>query len=127
MLMKGKQKCNKILLENYRQKEYLTLKTPSAIRKYFATSPSMLPLAGNFSHGSRFRWTNWMCRCGSREEQEHIRSHCAIYKDIREKYNDLDSDDNLVNFFMEVLKRRDTLDEQEKEEKKSGRRKEREE
>ena len=127
ILMEGKEKCSKLLSENYGQKEYLNLTTPSAVRKYFATRVSMLPLAGNFSHDSRFRRTNWLCRCGSREEQEHIRSHCAIYRDIREKYEDLDSDENMVKFFEEVLKRRDMLDEQEKEEKKRRRRKEKDE
>ena len=86
----------------------------------------MLPIAGNFSNDSRFRRINWLCRCGSREQQEHIRSHCVLYKDIRQKYEDLDNDDNLVRFFEEVLKERDALDEKEKEEEKSRRRKEKE-
>ena len=66
----------------------------------------MLPIAGNFSNDSRFRRINWLCRCGSREQQEHIRSHCVLYKDIRQKYEDLDNDVNLVGFFKEVLKER---------------------
>ena len=44
------------------------------------------------------------------------------YNDIREKYSDLENDDNLVAFFKEVLDKRDKVREeeekQEKEEKK---------
>ena len=40
------------------------------------------------------------------------------YDDIREKYSDLENDDNLVPFFKEVLDRRDKVrDEEEKQEK----------
>ena len=45
-------------------------------------------------------------------------------RDIREKYDDLDDDENMVKFFEEVLKRMDSLEEQEKEEKRSRRRNE---
>ena len=126
-LMEGKQKCMRILSEEYGQKDYFSLTTPSQVRKYFATKLSMLPIAGNFSHDLRFRRTGWLCRCGAREEEEHIRSHCQLYEDIREKYGELDDDDKLVAFFGEVLLRRDDMDEKEKEEKRSRRRKEQEE
>ena len=65
----------------------------------------MLPLEGNFSNHNRFRKTGWHCRCGSREKQEHILSHCVIYEDIRKKYGDMDDDVKLVGFFEEVLQR----------------------
>ena len=75
-------------------------------------------LASNFSRDNRFRRTGWLCLCGEREEQEHVRLHCNVYKDIREKYDDLTSDDNLVGFYREVLARRDKVrEEEEKEEK----------
>ena len=55
-----------------------------------------------------------------REEQEHLRSHCPKYDDIRSKYDDidddLDDDSNLVPFFREVLRRRDKLLEEKEEE-----------
>ena len=126
-LMEGKQKCSRILLDEYGQKDYFCNTTPSQVRKFFATRVSMLPIAGNFSHDRRFMRTGWLCRCGGREHEEHIRSHCTLYKDIREKYGDLDDDEKLVAFFSEVLQRRDDLDEKEKEEKRSRRRKEQEE
>ena len=36
---------------------------------------------------------------------------CPVYKDIRDKYDNLEDLEDLVGFFMEVLERRDTLDE----------------
>ena len=122
--MQGKEKCTKILSESYGRKEYFNLTTPNQVRMYFSSRVSMLPLAGNFSRDNRFRKTGWLCRCGNREKQEHIISHCVIYEDIRKKYGDMDNDEKLVGFFEEVLQRRDELEEQEREEKRSRSRKE---
>ena len=76
----------------------------------------MLAIAGNFSHDRRFKRTDWLCRCGQREEQEHLRRHCPMYDDIRAKYGELESDESLVPFFKEVLEKRDKLLEKEKKE-----------
>ena len=46
---------------------------------------------------------NWLCWCGSQEQQDHIRSHCVVYTSIRDNYKDLNDDENLVKFFEEVL------------------------
>ena len=121
--MEGKQKCVRILSDEYGLKEYFSFKTPSQVRKYFATRLSMLPIAGNFSHDLRYRKTGWLCRCGAREQEEHIRSHCKLYEDIRDKYCEMNDDEKLVAFFAEVLQRRDDLDDKEKEEKRSRMRK----
>ena len=57
--------------------------------------------------------TNFMCICmESREEEQHIIGGlCPVYRDIREKYTDLNDDSSLVQFFDEVLERRSELDE----------------
>ena len=119
--MKDKVKCAKILSDGYGRKEYVAKSLPGEVREFFSTRVSMLPLAGNFSRDNRFRRTGWLCLCGEREEQEHVRLHCNKYKDIREKYDDLTSDDNLVNFYREVLLRRDKVREQEEKEEKRRR------
>ena len=116
--MKDKVKCAQILSDGYGRKEYVAKSLPGEVREFFSTRVSMLPLAGNFSRDNRFRRTGWLCLCGEREEQEHVRLHCNKYKDIREKYDDLTSDDNLVNFYREVLLRRDKVREQEEKEEK---------
>ena len=47
----------------------------------------------------------------SKEDETHIKDgNCPIYDDIREKYDDLEDDKNLVSFFREVLWRRNALD-----------------
>ena len=123
-LMEVTQKCSKIISEECGEKEYFSGKTPSQVRSYFATKVSMLPLAGNLLHDNRFSRTGWLFRCGAREQQEHIRSHCHLYKDIREKYSNLNDDDERVSFFREVLQKKDDYEEKEREEKRSRRRKE---
>ena len=81
---------------------------------YFSTRTDMLAIAGNFSKDRRFQRTDWLCRCGHWEEQEHLLRHCPLYDDIRSKYDELDSDESLVPFFQEVLDKRDKLYEKEK-------------
>ena len=91
-----------------------TTKIPAQVRMYFSTRTDMLAIAGNFSKDRRFQRTDWLCRCGHREEQEHLLRHCPLYDDIRSKYDELDSDESLVPFFQEVLDKRDKLYEKEK-------------
>ena len=112
--MEGKRKCQKILADGYGRKEYFNKKIPAQVRMYFSTRTDMLAIAGNFSKDRRFQRTDWLCRCGHREEQEHLLRHCPLYDDIRSKYDELDSDESLVPFFQEVLDKRDKLYEKEK-------------
>jgi hypothetical protein len=114
--MTGKTKCEKILADGYGRKEYFEKTLPGQVREYFATRTSMLAIAGNFSRDRRFKRTDWLCRCGQREEQEHLRRHCPMYDDIRAKYGELESDESLVPFFKDVLEKRDKLLEKEKKE-----------
>ena len=79
--MMDKIKCAKIVSEEYGRKEYVARLVPGEVRDYFATRVSMIALAGNFSRDNRFRRTGWLCLCGEREEQEHVRLHCNVYKD----------------------------------------------
>ena len=46
-----------------------------------------------------------------REEESHLlEGSCTVYGDIRERYGDLEDDDDLVDFFNEILARREELD-----------------
>ena len=49
----------------------------------------------------------------NREEEKHIIVDCEIYSKIRSKYDDLDDNYQLVDFFREVLTLRDAIDEDE--------------
>ena len=43
----------------------------------------MLALAGDYSKEERLRKTGWLRQFKGRKKEEHICSHCKIYKDIR--------------------------------------------
>ena len=52
-----------------------------------------------------------MCRCGDSQELElHVLTSCPFYKNIREKYGDLEDDGILAAFFGEALARREEYD-----------------
>ena len=56
--------------------------------------------------------TEWLCFCRlEREEEYHLLAgRCEVYGDIREKYGELEDDEDLVQFFQEVLERRGELE-----------------
>ena len=85
----------------------------------FNTRYGLLPFAHNYSKDKRFARSDWLCKCGeSREEESHLLSgDCEIYGEIRDKYSNLNDDNQLVNFFNEVLAQRDKLEEEEKKKK----------
>ena len=109
------EKCNRIMADNYGQKEYIKSLNIQRARETFRTRTNMQRLAGKFSHDQRFAATGWMCRCLlEREEVAHLTSGtCPTYMDIFENFEDLSTDENLVKFFGEILARRDALDREE--------------
>ena len=112
----GKQKCERIPEETYGKKRYISSSFIHEVRQMYKTRFGMQPFAGNFSHDRRFAQTEWLCRCGiSKEEEGHILSgNCEVYGDIRQKFNTSLSDSELVQFFSEVLARREKLEENDK-------------
>ena len=69
----------------------------------------MQPFARNYSIDMRFYKANWLCECKAyKEDENHLLSgSCPIYKDIRDKYGDIESDTDLVNYFNDILARRE--------------------
>ena len=48
----------------------------------------------------------------STENETHLKSeNCPLYADIRAKYSNFEDDHSVAEYFMEVLARRDALDE----------------
>ena len=94
------------------KKEYILKANIKTVRERYRTRFGLLPFAGNYSHDRRFASTNWLCRCKqSREEESHLSSgKCPIFGDLKSQFGDLSDDSNLVQFFREVLERRDQLD-----------------
>ena len=109
----GKKKCLKIMSEPYGKKTYFNKKIISEVRQLYRARVGLLPFAGNYSHDVRFKRTDWLCRCGkAREEEQHLTSgKCETYRDIYERHKDLSNDEALLDFFQEILQRRDELDE----------------
>ena len=89
-------------------------KTIHNTREWFRTRFGLLPFAGNYSHDTRCKKSNLLCRCKTaRKEEGHIVSgQCDSYGDLRTNFGDLSEDKNLVSFFRAVLDRRDTLEDE---------------
>ena len=105
----AKGKCARILTETYGKKEYIEQKNIHNVCQQFRARYGLQPFAGNYFHDRRFAGSQWFCKC--REEEAHLLSgQCKVYGDLTLQYDDLTNDDNLVNFFRDVLARREELD-----------------
>ena len=95
----AKGKCARLDKETYGRKEYLHKKNIFHVRQ-------------QFRHDRRFAGSQWLCKCQeAREEESHLLSgQCKVYGDLALQYSDFTNDDNLAQFFSEVLARRDQLD-----------------
>ena len=105
-------KCVRIKEEKYGQKSYIQQKNIHMVREQYRTRWGLLPFAGNYSKDKRFAKTSWLCVCGEdREEEQHLLSgHCKVYGDLIHKYDNLADDNQLVQFFAEVLARREDME-----------------
>ena len=110
-----KTKCARILDEEYGKKKYFKEQTISETREWFKSRFGLQKFAGNYSKDKRFAKTNWLCRCGEREEEVHL-ARCQVYSDITARYDNLGADSQLVAFLREVLERRERLERLEEEE-----------
>ena len=107
----AKGKCARILSETYGKKDYITQTNIHNVRQTFRSRFRLQPFAGNYSKDRRFQKSSWLCLCKeAREEESHLMSgKCSIYGDLALKYKDFSKDEVLVQFFTEVLARRDQL------------------
>ena len=105
-----KVKCKEIMKEKYGMKAYLNENKIEDVRFRFKSRVGLLPFAGNYSKDKKYAKTNWLCRCGEKENESHIKEGtCPIYSDIWQNA-DLDNDEDLVEFFSAVLERRSKLE-----------------
>ena len=83
-----------------------------SVNQQYRTRFGLEKLAGNYSNDRRFVSSEWLCRCEeAREEESHLTSgKCKVFGDLKERFGDLNDDENLVLFFQEVLARRDKID-----------------
>ena len=114
LLLLAKGKCERLLWEEYKKKEYISKKNIQDVRIQFRSRFGLQRFAGNYSHDRSFAKSNWLCKClDSREDENHLMSgQCKVYGDITQKYPDLTDDESLVGLFSDILARRDQLDKQ---------------
>ena len=113
-----KTKCERIFSENYGKKNYLKEKDIENTRKQYKTRFKLLNFAGNYSGDRRFAKSNWLCRCKEEKENEShlLKGECKVYGKIRNKYGIICNEEDLVDFFGEVLQERERLEEEEERE-----------
>ena len=87
----GKEKCDKIMIEDYGKKEYMSEQSIEGVRQYFYSRVRMQPFRGDYSKDKHFMKSNWLCKCGNEHKEEsHIMSgSCEVYGDIRNNYGQL--------------------------------------
>ena len=75
----GKTKCAKIIEEKYGKKKYISESKIHHVREMYKARYGMMPFAGNYRRDRRFARTEWLCRCGESEEEQHIMSgNCEV-------------------------------------------------
>ena len=115
-LAEGKTKCEKIMVERFGRKQYLSTNILSKARQIFKTRTKMQRFAANFPKDKKFASSNWLCRCqNEREQEDHLRSgQCQVYGDLKDKFPNLEDDGQLAKFFSAILERRSSLEEEDK-------------
>ena len=111
--MTGKTKCERILIEGYGKKKYISENILKTMRRIFTTRVKLLPFGGNFKNDKRFAKTNWRCLCRVEvEEESHLLSgKCTVYGDLRSMVVDVRDDHQLATFFAAILERREQMEE----------------
>ena len=105
--MEGKTKTKDLVSESCNVKDYFRSKSLSVTRDIFRIRSSMNPLKGNFKQMYRNSPGGVLCAaCGEEEEvNSHVMS-CGDYADLRQG-KDFKNNIDLVNYFREVMARRD--------------------
>ena len=89
-------------------KEYMKKGTLYSVRKTWEVRSYMLRVAGNYPGHLRYLGTGWQCQAcleQVREDQDHLTS-CSGYSDLLQG-RDMESDEDLVDFFTAVMARRE--------------------
>ena len=98
--------------EPYGKKSNTSDQNIHQVRQLYRSRFQLQLFAGNYSNDKRFAKTHWLCKCGEeREEEPHfISGICKVYRDLTHKFSDLPNDNQLAQFFKEVLDRRHLLE-----------------
>ena len=112
----GKTKCERISNEKYGRKSYVNCELIGNVRDTYRARFGLFEFAENYKNNKRFAGNGGLCKCkNERESEPHLLSgQCEVFGEIRANYGDLTDDESLVSFLKEVLDKRDSLDEAEK-------------
>ena len=105
-----KSKLSEMINETYELKPYLSEMKMNDARLNFALRSRMVKCKMNYFNDPKYRAEMWRCdSCRTRiDSQSHI-LYCPAYQKLREGKN-LNSDQDIVTYFREVLKIRNELD-----------------
>ena len=107
--MEGRTKTKDLVTESSKTKDYFKSKSMSVTREIFRLRTNMNPLKGNLKH--KYINTPGGVQCVACGGDEEVNSHvleCAEYADLRQG-KDFNNNIDLVNYFREVMARRDHL------------------
>ena len=105
--MEGKTKTKDLVTESFQIKKYFKEKSLSRTRELFRIRTNMYELKGNFKGNVKKEPNGSMCvACGLDDEVNSHVMKCEEYADLR-RDKDLSSNMDLVDYFREVMRRRD--------------------
>ena len=105
--MEGKTKTKELVTESFQIKSYFKDKSLSRTRELFRIRTNMNELKGNFKGNTKNVTGGSMCvACGLEDEVNSHVMKCEEYSDLR-RDKDLRDNMDLVNYFREVMRRRD--------------------
>ena len=107
--MEGKVKLQNLVTESCNMKEYFRENSMTRMREMFRIKTNMNEIKGNFKHDVKNKVEGIACvACWSEDEVNSHVMTCDKYQDLRVG-RDLDKDSDLVNFFRDVMARRDEI------------------
>ena len=108
--MEGRSKVQDLVSENCLIKDYFKYKSLARTRDMFRIRTHMNELKANFKHDKKNIVGGVACvACGMEDESNSHVMKCDKYRDLRDG-RDLKSNNDLVNFFRDVMSRREKIE-----------------
>ena len=96
----------KLSVESYGMKKYISTMKVSEARTFFSARSMMLSTVQyNFKNNPEFKANEYRCKCGELDTQSSLLT-CRLYSHLREGLDLSNSDADLVRFFQLVIQER---------------------
>ena len=97
----------KLTDKGYGIKPYLAEMTVPRARTFFAARSSMLSTVKlNFKNKKEYAEKDYLCECGEHPDSQAALLTCRIYAHLKEGLNIFGSDNDLVTYYLRVIKDR---------------------